>query len=160
MVLVCRAWDKTGVARRIGIPGEILREMQLDGVLPPWVMIVGSLRELRVVDPTAAMEAWCVMKAQAAPENRAYRVVHGEIRKSLIASRILTCKYGHQHPPEQVWVDLDNPNRPRPYHCAECAERNKAGRSEDRWKSFDSPATTGRRPCRVCFPPPAGGQSN
>ena len=143
------------MARRVGIPADILREMQRDGVLPPGVMIVGPLKELRVVDPTAAMGAWCDMKAQAAPKNRAYRVVRNELRKSLTASRVLTCQYGHRHPPEKVWVKLDNPQKPRPYHCAECRERKKAGRDEDRWKSFDSPATTGRRPCRVCFPPPA-----
>src|SRR5262245_58477488 len=53
------------MARRVGIPARILREMQADGVLPPGVMVVGPLDTPRIVDPTAAMEAWCHMKAAA-----------------------------------------------------------------------------------------------
>lgn len=143
------------MARLVGIPVDILRKMQLDGVLPPGVMVVGSLEGSRVVDPTAAMEAWCHTKVQVAPKNRTYRVVRSEIRKSLAASRILPCRYGHRHPPERVWAIVENATRSRPYHCAECVERKKAGRDKDHWKAFDRPAMTGRRPCRICFPPPA-----
>jgi len=126
--------------------------MQRDGVLLPGLMIAGSLEEALTVDGTAAMAAWCEMKAQAAPVNAAYRIVGGEIRKSLSMSQILTCKYGHRHPPEKVWVNTERPNRPRPYHCVECSERKKGGRRTDQWTAFNSPAVTGRRPCRVCFP--------
>jgi hypothetical protein len=130
---------------RVRIPADILREMQSDGVLMPGVMIVGSCKESLTVEGTAAMAAWCEVKAET------YRIIGREIRKGLAASRILTCKYGHRHPPEPVWVNTERPNRPRPYHCVECSERKK-GRRADQWTAFNSPAATGRRPCRVCFP--------
>jgi len=136
---------------RVRIPADILREMQKDGVLMPGVMIVGSPEESLTVEGTAAMAAWCEVKAQAAA-NAAYRIVGREIRKGLHASRILTCKYGHRHPPEEVWVNTEHRNRPRPYHCVECPERKKRGSRTDQWTVFNSPAVTGRRPCRVCFP--------
>jgi len=149
---VSRAVRQTGLAsNRVRIPADILREMQREGVLLPGVMIVGSLEESLTVDGTAAMAAWCEMKAQSAPVNAAYRIVGGEIRKSLNRSRILTCKYGHRHPPDEVWVNTERPNRPRPYHCVECSERKKERRT-DQWMAFNSPAVTGRRACRVCFP--------
>jgi hypothetical protein len=137
---------------RVRIPADILREMQSDGVLMPGVMIVGSREESLTVEGTAAMAAWCEVKAQAAPANAAYRIVGREIRKGLNASRILTCKYGHRHPPEPVWVNIDRPDKPRPYHCVECPERKKPGARRAEWTAFNSPAVTGRRPCRVCFP--------
>jgi hypothetical protein len=141
------------VARRIEIPGEILREMQRDGALPPWVMVVGSPVEVWTVDPTPNMEAWCEAKVREAPTSRSYRVVGDRIRKSLAASQILTCAHGHRHPPEPVWVCVDNPRRPRPFHCAAFTELKRGRHREDYWQAFDRPAITGRRPCRVCFPP-------
>src|SRR5262245_65389507 len=115
--------------------------MQADGVFAHVVMVVRPLDTPRIVDATAAMEAWCHMKAAASPNSRIYRFVGDEIRKSLTASRILICRYGHRHPPEKVWVNFDNPNRPRPYHCAECTERRKQGRTNHKWIAFDSPST-------------------
>lgn len=143
---------ETGVAKKVEIPGDILREMQRDGVLPPGVMIVGPLEGSRVVDCTPAMGAWCSMKAQAQPENAAYRGLASAISKAFQAGRVTVCRYGHMHPPERVWVASKNPRRPGPYHCYECPERRKKGHREDYWKPFDTPAETGRRACRVCFP--------
>jgi hypothetical protein len=116
-------------------------------------MIVGSSQQSVAVYCTEAMAAWCEAKAQESPANRTYRIAGSQIRKSLTASRRLTCKYGHPHPPEPVWVNLDRTDKPRPYHCVECSELKKVvGRSTEQWTAFDSPAVTGRRPCHVCFP--------
>jgi hypothetical protein len=147
-----RARRTTLVRTRVSIPIHVLKQMQRDGVLLPGVMIVGSAEQSLAVDCTAAMAAWCETKADAAPGEADYRIIAGEIRKSLNASRILTCRYGHRHPPEQVWVNTGRPDKPRPYHCAECSERKKGGNRPDGWTAFNSPAVTGRRPCRVCFP--------
>ena len=69
----------------------------------------------------------------------------------------LRCKRGHDHPPEPVWVTVDNPTlephgEPRPYHCGACSERTKEGHRPDYWQSFDTPHATGRRACLICFP--------
>jgi len=144
---------KAAISNQARIPASVLREMERDGALPPGVMIVGSSEQSFTVYCTAAMATWCEKKARADPANATYRIVGGEIRKSLAASRILTCKYGHRHPPEKVWVNTDRPNRPRPYHCIECPERKKGQRRTNQWTAFDSPAVTGRRPCCVCFSP-------
>jgi len=149
-----RSNGRTAVlSNQVAIPAGALREMERDGALLPGVMIVGSPEQSFTVYCTAAMATWCEMKAHADPANATYRIVGGEIRKSLAASRILTCKYGHRHPPEQVWVNTVRGNKPRPYHCAECSERKKVGCRTDEWTAFNSPAATGRRPCRVCLPP-------
>jgi len=140
------------IRNRVSIPIHVLKQMQRDGVLLPGVMIVGSADQSLAVDCTAAMAAWCETKAAAALADADYRIIAGEIRKSLNASRILTCRYGHRHPPEPVWVNTGRPDKPRPYHCAECSERKKGGNLPDGWTAFNSPAVSGRRPCRVCFP--------
>jgi hypothetical protein len=58
-------------------------------------MIIGSSEQSFTVYCTPAMATWCEQKARADPGNGTYRIVGGEIKKSLNASRILTCKYGH-----------------------------------------------------------------
>ena len=70
----------------------------------------------------------------------------------------MRCRHGKEYPPEKVWVSEKNPNKSphgklRPFHCAHCSYKNKAGAKPHWWEQtlVWLALKKGRAPCTNCF---------